>query len=375
MLIGFDAKRYFLNRTGLGNYARNTVRALEKFHPENQYFLYTPKTGENSHLPGSKTIVRTPGSEQGRLGSALWRTFSLSRIIKKDNLDIYHGLSHELPLGIKKAGCRTAVTVHDLIFMRMPGLYSPIDARIYKKKYKRSCHAADVVVAISKSTKNDLLEFFHIPEEKIRVAYQSCDPIFFNKSGPKELDKTRQKYSLPGEFILYLGSLVPRKNIHNLIHALGSMGKKNAPCLILAGQGKKDYIRQAMHIARQNKIEDNIRHLPGIPSSDLPCLYQAAQLFIYPSVYEGFGIPVLEALASGTPVITSDNSCLREAGGPGSRYIDPSSPEDMARAISEILEDGQLRQEMIREGEKHAGNFTPQKTAEGLMHIYRELGA
>jgi len=374
MLIGFDAKRFFLNRTGLGNYARNTVRALEKYYPENRYFLYTPKTGDNAHLPGPKSIVRTPGPEPGKLGAALWRTFFLTRSIKKDNLDIYHGLSHELPAGIRKAGCRTVVTVHDLIFMRIPELYSYIDARIYKKKYKRSCQAADLVVAISKSTKNDLLEFFHIPEKKIRVAYQSCDPIFFSKSGSKALQKTRQKYGLPREFILYVGSLAPRKNIHNLIHALGSMGKENAPCLVLAGQGKKDYIRQAMHIARQNKVEDNIRHLSGIPSSDLPCLYQAAQLFIYPSVYEGFGIPVLEALASGTPVITSDNSCLREAGGPGSQYMDPSSPEDMARSIKKILEDRELSREMVREGEKYARNFTPQKTAEEMMRIYRELG-
>jgi len=375
MLIGFDAKRYFLNRTGLGNYARNTVRALEKYHPDNQYFLYTPKTGKNVHLPGAKTVVRAPTPEPGRLGSALWRSFSLSRIIKNDGLDIYHGLSHELPLGIKKAGCRTAVTVHDLIFMRMPELYSYIDARIYKKKYKRSCRAADVVVAISKSTKNDLLEFFHIPEEKIRVAYQSCDPIFFRQAGAKALEKTREKYGLPREFILYVGSLAPRKNIHNLLHALGSMGKENTPCLVLAGRGKEDYIRRAMHIARQHKIENSIRLLPGIPTADLPRLYQAARLFIYPSVYEGFGIPVLEAMASGTPVITSDNSCLREAGGPGSRYMDPSSPEDMAGCISKILEDRELSREMIREGEKYARNFTPQKAAEELMRIYRELGA
>ncbi|MFP4168997.1 MAG: glycosyltransferase family 4 protein [Desulfonatronovibrionaceae bacterium] len=373
MRIGFDAKRYFLNRTGLGNYARNTISALQTYFPENRYFLYTPGLGKDPNPLGAHTEVRTPALCTGRIGSAVWRFFYLPRRIQKDGLDLYHGLSHELPAGITKTGCRTAVTMHDLIFMRLPELYTRIDARIYRLKYSTACKAADLVLAISKSTKDDLQEFFSVPEEKIRVVYQSCDPVFFDSRPKQDLERVRLKYRLPREYILYVGSLAPRKNIHNLIRGLGLMGPEDAPFLVLVGRGKKEYVQGAVQIAAKSGLKNRVLHLPHVPTMDLPALYQAARVFVYPSVYEGFGIPVLEALASRTPVITADNSCLREAGGPGSRYVNPESAEEIGQAVHEILGDKELSQDMIRKGERHARGFTPEKRARELMDTYREL--
>ncbi len=373
MRIGFDAKRYFLNRTGLGNYARNTVDSLETFFPENRFFLYSPRTDYGVGLPAATTTVRTPRHRPGRLGSALWRSLLLTKIIKKDNLDIFHGLSHELPLGIQNASCRSIVTIHDLIFLRMPGLYTRTDARIYRLKYKASCAAADLVIAISQSTRNDLLQIFNIPENKIRIAYQSCNPIFFQKHSREKTIQTRMDYALPEDYLLYVGALAPRKNTQNLIRALCNLGRTEIPPLVLVGQGNPKYVRDLMSFAEKNGVKERIYHLPRVSTADLPALYRGARIFIYPSLYEGFGIPVLEALCSETPVITSNNSCLREAGGEGAWYIDPFSPEEMAQAIKEILSDMHLQSKMIQAGREHAEDFRPEKTAKQLMGIYREL--
>ena len=187
MRIGFDAKRAFNNYTGLGNYARSLIGALVDYHPENQYFLYTPsfkipfiKESENVHW-------RSPQKLHEKIGPSLWRTFNISTLAQKDKLDLYHGLSHEIPMQIEKSGVKSIVTIHDLIYLKFPELFAFVDRKVYDYKFRSACEKADHIIAISKQTKRDIMEHFKIQEEKISVVYQSCLQPFWNQNIDEEL--------------------------------------------------------------------------------------------------------------------------------------------------------------------------------------------
>lgn len=163
MKIGFDAKRAFFNRSGLGNYSRNLLRALSLYYPDNQYLLYT--TSKNTslfNLTDQNFIIKEPSGFLNKRLKSYWRSFSLTKQVKRDELNLFHGLSHELPYNIHKSGIKTVVTIHDLIFLRFPGLYKTFDRRIYLKKFKYACKIADLIIAVSKQTANDIQEFFGI---------------------------------------------------------------------------------------------------------------------------------------------------------------------------------------------------------------------
>ena len=186
MRIGFDAKRAFFNNTGLGNYSRATINALCRMLPEDDHFLYTPLKGKHTiYSPPENATVRLPSTIWGSQLKSYWRTYGLAKQLAKEKIDIYHGLSNEIPVGIERTGVKSIVTIHDLIFMRLPHLYSPLDRRIYEKKVRNAVRNADRLIAISRQTKEDLRELFGADEEKIRVLYQGCNPGFTTKKRMK----------------------------------------------------------------------------------------------------------------------------------------------------------------------------------------------
>ncbi|MBT8762390.1 glycosyltransferase family 4 protein [Desulfohalobiaceae bacterium Ax17] len=376
MNIGFDAKRFFLNRTGLGNYSRSTISILAKYYPEHDYFLYTPKVKEQftKLLAHHKIQVRTPENFLTRKFHPFWRSIFLGQIIEKDNLHIYHGLSHEIPLIKKSNKTKLVVTIHDLIFLKHPELYSKFDILAYTFKYKKSCQNAHLIVAISEQTKKDIIEYFNINEQKIKVIYQSCDPNFYAPVSAGEKEKVKKKYHLPDNFILYVGALAPRKNLITLLRALSLVPEEIRVPLVLVGQGKT-YKQKLVQKIHELKLDNKVKFLDFVPTNDLPALYQQATVFVYPSLYEGFGIPILEALFSNTPVITSKGSCFREAGGTSSIYVDPHSPEELAQALGKVIKDEELRQQMASIGYSHAQKFHQENVAKKLMQAYLELGA
>ncbi|HKJ43419.1 MAG TPA: glycosyltransferase, partial [Sunxiuqinia sp.] len=208
--IGFDAKRAFLNAAGLGNYSRNTINAVSRFYPENNYFLFSPSLDEaRFHSPQNSKII-LPGNFWWRALKPFWRSYKISSLAKAAELDIYHGLSHELPIGIEKSGIKSVVTIHDLIFMRFPELYKAADRKIYLRKIKHAVHATDQIIAISEQSKSDLVDFFKLKPEKIEVVYQSINPIFFENASAQELKSVRKKFSLPSEFMLTVGTIEAR---------------------------------------------------------------------------------------------------------------------------------------------------------------------
>ena len=374
MHIGFDGKRFFDNVTGLGNYARSTVLGLAGHFPEHRFTLYAARSAGRFCTPPRQANLHVhEACPAGRMFPAMWRSLAIPRAARRDGLDIYHGLSHELPLARFAPATRTVVTMHDLLFLTHPGLYRWTDRRLYAWKYRSSCKKADMVVAISRKTADDVRELFGIPDDRIRVAYQSCSPAFAEDIPGQELVRQRRAYSLPTEFILFVGSLIPRKGVQTLIDALAALPAADRPGLAVVGKGPMEGALRDQ--ATRLGLSGLVRFLGRVADTDLPGLYRLARVFAYPSVGEGFGIPILEGLASGVPVVTSTGSCFSEAGGDAALYAAPGDADELAAALARALGDETLRRDMIARGRRHALNFHISRTSARLMEIYAELGA
>jgi glycosyltransferase involved in cell wall biosynthesis len=373
MRIGFDAKRAFLNNTGLGNYSRDTIRVLSHYYQNNKYFLYTPKEAENSRLSFLKNrtniLIRTPQSLINKALKAYWRSISIVRDLFNNKIDIYHGLSNELPLGIEKTSLKTVVTIHDLIFIRYPHLFRTIDRKIYYRKFKSACNRANKIIAVSQQTKQDIIDFFLIPEEKIEVVYQGCNKVFQNEITKDIKQETLVKYNLPENYLLYVGSIEARKNLLTLLKSLKELPEQK---LVVIGNGKAYKIKCLRFIAEHN-LSNRVAFLNELTLQEMAAIYQSAQLLVYPSVFEGFGIPILEALFSRIPVITSKGGCFSEAGGSTTKYINALSVNEMKEAILEIQNSTELQKQMIAKGFEYAQNFRDEKIAINLMEVYKGL--
>jgi len=377
MNIGFDAKRAAQNRTGLGNYSRFVLRVLSQYEPENQYHLYIPKASRIPYLADIPTIdsmyLHFPISCLWRRLRSLWRVWGVTADIAAGHIGIYHGLSNELPLNIRKSGAKSIVTVHDLIFRRYPRYYKRIDRMIYDYKFRHACLNADHIIAVSRFTKQEIMNFYGIAGDKISVVYQGCDPAFAQAADPVKQQEVREKYGLPDKYLLYVGSIEERKNLLVVVKALRLLDENIK--LVAVGKrtpyadGIADYVR---HCGKHG-LENDVLFLHDVPFADLPEIYRLATTFVYPSRIEGFGIPLLEAIMAGVPVIGCTGSCLEEAGGPGSIYVDPDDERAMAQAIKRTFQDTALRRRMITAGKEYAGRFDDRRLCRELVYIYNKV--
>ncbi len=369
MRIGFDAKRAFNNYSGLGNYSRYIISNICRFHPENEYLLYTPSIADEDLFQEPEgTIIKRPKTRIGKYSRSYWRSFRLSHWLGNDAVDIYHGLSNELPYGINQTSIKTIITIHDLIFLKHPELYKQFDRYVYKRKVKYGARVASRIIAVSEETKLDIVRLLGVDESLIRVVYQGCHNQFYNKVSEESLTYTHQRFDLPDEYLLYVGTIEERKNLLRIVQAMHS-GNIDFQ-LVVVGR-KTTYFNQVKSYIEKNKMS-NIHFLDQVQVSDLPAIYQGSRGFIYPSSYEGFGIPILEALNSGVPVITSRGGCLEETAGKGGLLINPLDREDMIHAIQKVLEDSALRDRLIREGRAHALQFREEQTIPSLYNVYLE---
>ena len=384
MRIGFDAKRAAQNATGLGNYSRFVIRILNNFFPDDEQVLYVPNPKKIQHLDKATangndndincknaTKIRFPQRIWKRLRS-LWRVWGIISDLKRDRIDIFHGLSNELPLNIRKAKCRSVVTIHDLIFLHYPKYYHWIDRKIYDFKFRRACSNADRVIAVSEFTKREIMKYYGTPEAKIDVVYQGCDPAFSAPIGNEELDEVARRYSLPQQFILYVGSIEERKNLMLVAKAIASRPSAFSHKIVAVGK-RTPYVDEIRDYLEANGIADRMLFFHKVPFADLPSFYRLADAFVYPSRIEGFGIPMLEAISSGLPAIGCTGSCLEEAGGPHCIYVDPDDAQAMSAALCRVVSDKELRETMIREGYKYARNFTDEVLAGKVHETYSSI--
>lgn len=369
--IGYDGKRAVENMTGLGNYSRVVVGTLSALYPDNEYVLLAPRERENPRLEPllmrGNVSVHTPAGLWRHAG-ALWRSAAIAGDIRGLGLDLYHGLSNELPLTAGIAGCPTVVTVHDLIWRRSPRDYAAADRALYEFKYRRSARAATRIIAISECTRRDLMADWGIPEEKIDVIYQGCDPIFSRAVTYEDRLRVRNTYKLPPRYIITVGTVQPRKNQLLAVKALESLPADVA--LVIAGSDKRGYKAEIEAYAAAHGLESRLRWLTGVPFADLPALYACAELSSYTSRYEGFGIPIVESLSVGTPVVACTGSCLEEAGGAGALYVDPDDVRGYAEAAASILAHRYQHDRLAAAGHRHVAAFTPKNLAEKTMQTY-----
>lgn len=369
MKVGFDAKRAAQNRTGLGNYSRFVINGLVDYADENEYLLYVPSVKKATLLGRLSQVAKvcSPCGVWQKL-SSLWRVWGITTAIRKDHISLYHGLSNELPLTISKAKTtKSIVTIHDLIYLRFPEYFYFIDRKIYAYKFRKACQQADRIIAVSECTKRDIVSFFKIPEEKIEVVYQGCDQLFKQEVSADLKKEVRQKYQLPDKYLLYVGSIEARKNLLLVAKALKHLQE---PISVIAIGKRTPYTKEVEDYLKDNQLESRMTLLSNIPFRELPAFYQMATTFVYPSFFEGFGIPLLEALNSGIPAIGATGSCLEEAGGPHSLYIDPKDPAGLAEAIARTLNDKALRNTMIAEGKNYALRFEAAKLTADLISVY-----
>lgn len=373
MKIGFDAKRAMANFTGLGNYSRLVIESLARELPGDRLLLYAP----HDHVPGvmERTLARqnvelvTPQGWMWQRLSGLWRVRGgITASIRRAGLDLYHGLSNELPLDIDKAGCASVVTIHDLIFRHHPRGYKAIDRAIYDYKFRHAARVATRVIAISEATRRDLIASYDIDPEKIDVVYQGCDAQFREPVTDEAVAAVRARYGLPERYIVAVGSVEPRKNQRLLIEAL--RGLPSDVKAVIVGRRHHDYGRELDALITLRGLSERVLFIEGAPFSDLPALYAGATVASYTSRIEGFGIPVIEAINCGTPVVSCTGTCLEEAGGPGALYVHPDNIDEAVHAFSRLLDDKLLRADMVLAGRRYVARFAPERFTADLLATY-----
>jgi glycosyltransferase involved in cell wall biosynthesis len=372
MVIGFDAKRAFQNSTGLGNYSRILICGLAQEHQDIRAFLYSPHiTGEYAkYFTGFANISTRIPSSIDRFFPDIWRRFGVTVHLRGDKVKIFHGLSHELPHGIPRS-IKRVVTMHDLIVWRYPEFYKPFDRMVYRIKQRHSCRIADAVVAISEQTKRDLIEYLHVPESKIKVIYQSCDPMFWNAIPDSDIEYVRKTYNLPEKYIICVGSIEERKNQVAVVKAMTEL--PDDVHLVIVGKNHGGYQGTLTSAIRSHNLTQRVHILKDADFEDFPALYAGAVASAYMSFFEGFGIPILEAMCSGTPVVTSNVSSMPEAGGDAVLYADPKNPSEIAAQLKRIIEDPALRQQLVEKGKVQCQNFSQHKIIGDLYQLYTSL--
>ena len=373
LLIGYDAKRIVSNATGLGSYGRTLVNDLAA-SGEFALRLYAPTAGREdlrSQVVACDNVsFAYPEGRKLGLQRSLWRSRGIVGDLKRDGVALYHGLSGELPVGISKSGIRSVVTIHDLIFLRHPEYYNWVDTKIYAWKFRQACHEADRIIAISECTKRDIMELGGVSVDRIELIYQSCSPRFSADVSNDERARVAHAYQLPRRYLLSVGSIEQRKNIQLAVNALKSLPDD----IHLVAVGKSTpYAERVLAQAGREQLSHRVHFLHGVPDGDLPAIYAQAEVFVYPSRYEGFGIPVIEAIHCRLPVIACTGSCLEEAGGPDCLYVSPDDPNALAAAFRQLQPGAAGREERISRSRDYVRRFEGNDVAGQVAALYRQL--
>ena len=379
MRIGIDYTAAVRQCGGIGRYTRNLIRALAKLDAGNEYTLFAAGGwGEGDGFgswPATFRVRSVPISD--RWLHILWQRLRLPVPIQvvTGPLDLFHSPDFVLP----PVGHTPAIlTVHDLSFLRAPQFFVPGFRQYLEGAVSRAVGRARCILADSESTRRDLIELMGVVPERVSVIYPGVAPRFRPIRDAKALNRARIRYDLPEWFVLGLGTLQPRKNFDGLIEAFGRLltrsdvpGMENLHLVIVGGKG---WMYEETFAAVERAGLGKRVHFPGfVDDSDLPALYSLAAAFAFPSWYEGFGIPVLEAMACGTPVVAADNSSLPEAMGQAGLMVDAGDADGLADVLVRLLTDESLRARLVAAGKEQAQRFTWERAAQQLFEVYRSF--
>lgn len=365
--IGIDARK--VQDFGIGTYIRNLVAGLAEIDHENQYVLLTGPQGRDAlgELPENFRVVieRSPVYSARELVALSWRLLRL-------RVDLYHSTHYVLPIATP---ARVVVTIHDIIHLLYPHFLPNRIAFYYAQRMmRRSLTRADRVIAVSENTRSDLMEYFGIDGRSIDVIYNGVDSTFRQKLAEDDLDRWLRQLGIRRPYLLFVGNPKPHKNLDRVIQAYAralEIEDFDAPLVCVGDRTAAQFkLRQR---AEQLGIGDKVRLLGHVAQEALPALYQGATLFLYPTLYEGFGLPVVEAMASGTPVLTSNTSALKEVAGGHAHLVDPLDTERMAKAIARLMGDHEYREGLSEKGVARAGDFRWRLTAELTRQVYLDV--
>jgi len=377
MRIGIDYTAAVRQGAGIGRYTRQLVHALIDLGTQNEYVLLVAGAGvshsavQDLDSRGNVRGVILPVSDHTL--AVLWHRLRLPLWVELASgvLDVFHSPDFTLP-PVRKA--KTVVTVHDLSFMRVPQCSEPSLRSYLLQVVPASVHRADMVLADSECTKSDLCELLGVDPARVEVIYAGVEQRFRRVQDAHLLRAVRERYHLPSRFILGLGTLQPRKNFERLIEAYAHVRKKLGDEISLVIAGGRGWMYQGIFQRVEELGLQDMVCFPGyVADEDLPALYTLADLFVFPSLYEGFGLPPLEAMACETPVVTSNVSSLPEVVGDAALMVDPHDVRALAEAMQEFLSDRDLRIEMVRRGVVRAQRFSWSQAARKLLDVYRKM--
>lgn len=377
MRVGIDYTAAVNQGAGIGRYTRQMTRALLELDRENEYVLFAPSASPGSPQPAAATplgpghvkLLRLPLSEKALV--VLWHRLRLPVPVELfgGRLDVFHSPDFALA-PVWKA--RTLVTVHDLSFERVPECFEPALLTYLNRVVPRSVARADIVLADSESTRNDAIELLHLAPDRVFVVYAGVDDRFCRVTDPTLLETVRDRYSLPKRFVLSVGTLQPRKNYVRLIEAFAQLsGADDVHLVISGGRGwlYEGIFRRVEELGLGSRV-----HFPGyVAEADLPSLYSLSEVFAFPSLYEGFGLPPLEAMACGTPVVVSRISSLPEVVGDAARLVDPLSVAEIAGALQRLLDSPAQGAALAERGLAQARRFSWSSAARRLLGLYQTL--
>lgn len=375
MRIAIDVTPTIGQKAGIGLYIHNLIKNLARTDKENEYLLYAyfwksfKAKKKNLFVPDQPNFRLGVKRIPNRMINALFNYLHLPVNFFLPPTDIVHCTCYLTPVSKKS---KSVVTIHDLTPLLFPELHAEYTKKVMFRGLLHSVRKVNKIIAISESTKKDVMRLFHVPEGKIEVIYEAADEIYHPIEDSGILTQIRSKYKIPNKFILFVGVLEPRKNIARLIQAFSILKKKFEYKLVIVG-GSGWFYDEIFEQVRRLHLEGEIIFTGYVPREDLQALYNAAELFIYPSLYEGFGLPPLEALACGTPVITSNVSSLPEVVGDAALLVDPYNIEEMTQAMYRVLTDRNLRYSMIDKGLRQAKKFSWKRTAQETLQVYKEV--
>ncbi|HEY7502291.1 MAG TPA: glycosyltransferase family 1 protein [Vicinamibacterales bacterium] len=369
MRIAIDARK--LRDYGIGTYVRNLLRQLSRIDPASEYIVLCSRRDQDfmQELGDNFRMVA-----ESSPGYSVREQITMPRDLRREGAHLFHSPHYVLsPL----TPCKSVVTIHDCIHLRFPQYLPNRLGYAYARSFLWvATHRSDRIVTVSEASKRDILEYFRVPPEKIDVIYNGIDERFGNMPPDEDVVRVRDRYQLDGPFILYAGNIKPHKNLGRLIEAFhilrGSGSEFEQVKLVIIGDEIAKYaaLRHAVH---RYKLHKHVRFFGFVPSTTLAILYRLAAVFVFPSLYEGFGLPPLEAMASGTPVITSNVSSLPEVVGDAAILIDPLQPEAIADALKRVLSDADLRGDLRRRGFARARQFSWERSVRRVREIYGEV--
>lgn len=369
MRIAIDARSVFPGRGGIGQYTQNLAANLARVDPTNEYLLFCCTAKGNMRIAQGPN-VREAVFETGMM-DVMWEQLTLPNELTHAGVDLYHSPMFALP-AIRV--CPMVVTIHDVVFETH---LEWVDERLcyYLRKWARfSAKQAKRIITVSEFSKQEIVRTYGVAEDRVDVTYEAADPRFYPIEDREMLRQVTAKHGLPQEFLLYVGSLEAKKNVENLLAAFrkAKADAKLADQLVLVG-GKGGQAMDVDALLEKHECRDDVVLTGYVPDQDLPWVYNAAKAFIYPSLYEGFGLPPLEAMACGVPVICANATSLPEVVGDAAVLVESKDVAEMASAIANVLGDETVRSDLRDKGLARAAAFSWEKTAKQTLEVYRRV--